>query len=108
MARNKRTADSTTDAVLDAAFDAAETTPVVLTDSVQTGELPAVLTVPVTTAKPTPAPLTTVWRVPQTVRVSVFGHITTLPAGSLVKLSDYGDDGIRRLLDQVPDLIPVS
>ncbi len=56
---------------------------------------------------PEPARKATRWVVPVDTRVSVFGQITNLPEGTVVSAADYGDVGMLRLHEQIPDLIPV-
>lgn len=65
-------------------------------------------------AEPVPAaqsvapalPVVKVWRVKTEAIVSLFGHVTTLPAGSLVSAALYGPDGLARIRAQA-DLEPV-
>jgi hypothetical protein len=55
-----------------------------------------------------PAPVApTAWKVGATVRVSLFGQITTLPEGTLVTARSYGLQGIARLREQGVKLEPV-
>lgn len=54
---------------------------------------------------PVVVPVTT-WRVTRTVKVSLFGQLTTLSEGKLVSIKGYGLDGIERIRKQV-ELEPV-
>lgn len=47
------------------------------------------------------------WRVRKTMRVSWFGHVTTMPAGKIVSLASCGPDGIARLREQGVELEPM-
>jgi len=59
-----------------------------------------------TQAAPPPPP-TTHWRVGETRRVALFGHLTTLTKGDHVSVFEYGPEGIARLLEQGVALEPV-
>lgn len=48
------------------------------------------------------------WLVMQEARVSLFGQITTLPEGSFVSVTSYGEEGIRRIMRQGVLLMPVG
>lgn len=55
-----------------------------------------------------PAPVApTAWKVAATARVSLFGQLTTLPAGTIVSVREYSVQGIKRLHDQGVKLEPV-
>jgi hypothetical protein len=47
-----------------------------------------------------PVALPAKWVVVEDCRVSLFGQITTLPAGTIVSLASYGHEGVRRMLEQ--------
>lgn len=47
-----------------------------------------------------PEVMPTKWLVLGDHRVSLFGQITTLPAGTVVTLASYGHEGMRRILEQ--------
>ena len=47
------------------------------------------------------------WRVAASARVSLFGHLTSLPAGDVVGLNEYGPEGIARLREQGVVLEPM-
>lgn len=55
-----------------------------------------------------PAPVQpTAWKVGATVRVSLFGQLTTIHAGTVVSVPEYGAQGIARLREQGVQLEPV-
>ncbi len=47
------------------------------------------------------------WVVVEDCRVSLFGQITTLPAGTIVSIGSYGHEGVRRILEQGVYLEPL-
>ena len=49
----------------------------------------------------------TKWLVLKSTKVSLYGQITTLPAGSTISVGSYGEDGIRRIMAQGVHLEPV-
>ena len=55
-----------------------------------------------------PAPVPTKWVVMEEQRVSLFGQITTLPAGTIVSVASYGPEGMRRLIEQQVQLAPLE
>jgi hypothetical protein len=99
MARKRKEVEpaaTATDEVVDA--DAApEAQPV---------ELEAVA--PVSVEEQQVAPVPTKWMVLEEATVSLFGQITTLPAGSYVSVRSYGEEGIRRIMRQGVLLAPVE
>ena len=54
-----------------------------------------------------PAPVPTAWVVLEKAKVSLYGQITTLPAGSTISVGSYGEDGIRRIMQQGVKLEPL-
>jgi len=56
--------------------------------------------------EPAPVPVTR-WQVMATSRVSLFGHLTYLHAGTVIALSEYGPEGIERIRDQGVVLEPM-
>lgn len=57
-------------------------------------------------AAPEPVVVTR-WRVLETKRVSWYGHLTMIPAGSEVSLAEHGPEGVVRLQEQGVKLEPV-
>lgn len=53
------------------------------------------------------APVPTAWVVLEKAKVSLYGQITTLPAGSTISVGSYGEDGIRRIMQQGVKLEPL-
>lgn len=53
------------------------------------------------------APPVMQWRVGETKRVALFGHLTTLTKGDVVSVGEYGPEGIERLREQGVALEPV-
>lgn len=56
---------------------------------------------------PVDVPQVTAWRVVKTTRISLYGQMTTLAAGSSVTVASYGRAGIARIAAQV-ELVPVT
>lgn len=46
------------------------------------------------------------WTVARDARVSLFGQLTVLPAGSRVSAAEYGPDGVARIVAQGVELVP--
>lgn len=55
---------------------------------------------------PSAAPVSR-WRVVETRRVSWFGHLTFVHAGTIVSVNEYGPDGVLRLKEQGVVLEPL-
>lgn len=57
-----------------------------------------------------PAPIAnpTKWLVLEDQTVSLFGQVTTLPAGTVVSAASYGPAGIKRIMEQGVLLEPVA
>lgn len=57
-----------------------------------------------------PAPIAnpSAWVVLEDTVVSLFGQMTTLPAGTLVSAASYGPIGIKRIMEQGVALEPVA
>ena len=53
-----------------------------------------------------PVAASTKWLVVEDCRVSLFGQITSIPAGTIVSLASYGHEGVRRMLEQGVILMP--
>lgn len=53
------------------------------------------------------APSASQWRVGETKRVALFGHMTTITKGDVVSVNEYGPEGIERLREQGVALEPV-
>lgn len=56
---------------------------------------------------PVECPAPKAWRVQTEQRVSLWGHLTTMPAGTIIKAGEYGDAGLERLREQGVLLVPV-
>lgn len=50
----------------------------------------------------------TKWMVLEDQTVSLFGHMTLLPAGTVVSAASYGPAGIKRIMEQGVQLAPVG
>ncbi len=55
-----------------------------------------------------PEMVPTKWVVLEEARVSLFGHITTLPEGTKLSLAAYGESAIRRIIQQGVKLAPIG
>ncbi len=55
-----------------------------------------------------PAKVPTKWIVLEDAVVSLFGQVTTLPAGTVVSAASYGPTGIKRIMEQDVALAPVA
>ena len=74
---------------------APEAEPEVLPDSVEAQE-----------GAPTAPP--SIWMVLEDKVVSLFGQITTLPAGTIVSARSYGPQGVKRIMEQGVMMEPVG
>lgn len=59
-------------------------------------------------AAPAPIANPTKWVVLEDQRVSLFGQMTLLPAGTVVSAASYGPVGIKRIMEQGVQLEPVA
>lgn len=59
-------------------------------------------------AAPAPIANPTKWVVLEDQRVSLFGQVTLLPAGTVVSAASYGPVGIKRIMEQGVQLEPVA
>lgn len=59
-------------------------------------------------ASPAPIANPTKWVVLEDQRVSLFGQMTLLPAGTVVSAASYGPVGIKRIMEQGVQLEPVA
>lgn len=50
----------------------------------------------------------TKWMVLEDQMVSLFGHMTLLPAGTVISAASYGPTGIKRIMEQGVQLAPVG
>ena len=55
-----------------------------------------------------PAVVPTKWIVLEDQVVSLFGQMTTLPAGTVVSARSYGPEGVRRIMEQGVLMEPVA
>jgi len=55
-----------------------------------------------------PIKVPTKWVVLEDAVVSLFGQVTTLPAGTVVSAASYGPTGIKRIMEQDVALAPVA
>jgi hypothetical protein len=58
--------------------------------------------------EPAPIAAPTKWVVLEDAVVSLFGQVTTLPAGTVVSAASYGPTGIKRIMEQDVALAPVA
>ncbi len=58
--------------------------------------------------EPAPIVIPTKWVVLEDAVVSLFGQVTTLPAGTVVSAASYGPTGIKRIMEQDVALAPVA
>ena len=63
---------------------------------------------PVPAEAPVPAAKASRWLVLEDTVVSLFGQMTTLPAGSFVSVASYGPEAIKRIMEQGVALEPVG
>ena len=68
------------------------------TDALLLGDAAPVVGDAVASASAIPA--ARAWRVVRETKVSLFGHMTTLPEGCVVTAAEYGPDGIERIAAQ--------
>ncbi len=55
-----------------------------------------------------PATISTKWMVLEDQTVSLFGHMTLLPAGTVISAASYGPAGIKRIMEQGVQLAPLD
>lgn len=63
---------------------------------------------PAPVAAPAPAVKVTRYKVAEGKTISWYGNVTHLPAGTVVSVESYGDDGIARLTDAGVKLEPIK
>ena len=59
-------------------------------------------------APPAPVAAPTKWMVMEDTVVSLFGQMTTMPAGTVISAASYGPSGIKRIMEQKVALEPVA